>query len=182
MTARVTEGWARLSAGDGAKDLRWYDWMWLPLAAPWQPAWRGWLLIRRSLSNLTELTTDVVFAPPETTLATVVQVAGSRWTMERCFAEAKGEAGLEQKEVRRWTGWYRPITLARWAYALLTVRRAANLPRAAPSKNGTGLPAEQSDRLQDRARARVPLRVSEMRCLFWYLVLATQQRVERMLA
>src|SRR5262245_51689528 len=54
--------------------------------------------------------------------------------MERCFAEAKSEAGLEQKEVRRWTGWYRPITLAMWAYALLTVRRAANLPRAAPSK------------------------------------------------
>ena len=110
------EGWARLSAGDGAKGLRWYDWLWLPLAAPWQHAWRGWLLIRRSLSNLTELTMDVVFAPPETTLATVVQVAGSRWTMERCFTEAKGEAGLEQKEMHRWTGWYRPIMLAMLAY------------------------------------------------------------------
>ena len=55
-------------------------------------------------------------------------------------------------------------------------------PGSAVTKNGTGLPAGQSDRLQDRARARVPLSVSEMRRLFWCLVLATQQRVARMLA
>src|SRR5260370_18214072 len=56
-------------------------------------------------------------------------------------------------------------------------------PRSsAVKKNGTGLPAEQSDRLQSLARTDVPLRVSEMRRLFWRLVLATQQRVERMLA
>jgi SRSO17 transposase len=131
LTALVTEGWSRLSAGDGAKGPRWYDWMWLPLAAPWQPDWRRWLLIRRSLSDPTELTAYVVFAPHETTLATVVQVAGSRWTIERCFEEAKGEVGLDQYEVRSWTGWYRHITLAMWANALLTVLRAANLPQAA---------------------------------------------------
>ena len=69
-----------------------------------------------------------------TVLATVVQVAGSRWTVEQCFEEAKGEVGLDQYEVRSWTGWYRHITLAMWAYALLTVLRAAHLPAAAPLK------------------------------------------------
>ena len=34
------EGWQRHSAGAGAKGPRWYDWCWLPLAAPRQPAWR----------------------------------------------------------------------------------------------------------------------------------------------
>jgi len=29
-----TEGWSRLSAGNGAKGPRWYDWQWLPLATP----------------------------------------------------------------------------------------------------------------------------------------------------
>jgi SRSO17 transposase len=37
------EGWCRLSAGDGAKGPRWYDWRWLPLATPLQPPWRRWL-------------------------------------------------------------------------------------------------------------------------------------------
>ena len=123
-----------MSAGDGAKGPRWYDWRWLPLATPLQPAWRRWLLVRRSLSDPTELTAYVVFAPHGTVLATVVQVAGSRWTVERCFEEAKGEVGLEQYEVRSWTGWYRHMTLAMWAYALLTALRAAHLPAAPPLK------------------------------------------------
>jgi SRSO17 transposase len=130
----AAEGWSRLSAGDGAKGPRWYDWRWLPLAAPLQPHWCRWLLVRRSLSDPTELTAYVVFAPPATALETVVQVAGSRWTIERCFEEAKGEVGLDQYEVRRWTGWYRHITLAMWAYALLTVLRAAHLPGALREK------------------------------------------------
>jgi SRSO17 transposase len=130
-----TEGWARLSAGAGAKGPRWYDWTWLPLVAPIQPAWRRWLLVRRSVSDPTALTAYVVFAPQETALATVVPVAGSRWTVEQCFEEAKGEVGLDQYEVRSWTGWYRHITLAMWAYALLTVLRADHLPMAeAPKK------------------------------------------------
>jgi hypothetical protein len=49
-------------------------------------------------------------------------------------------------------------------------------------KNLAGLQAGPSDHLQDRARADVPLSVRERRRLFWRLVLATQQRVARMLA
>jgi len=75
-----------------------------------------------------------VFAPQATALETAVQVAGSRWTIERCLEEAKGEVGLDLYEVRSWTGWYRHITLAMWAYALLTVLRAAYLPAAPPLK------------------------------------------------
>ena len=98
------EDWCRLSAGDGTKGPRWYDWTWLPLAAPLQPSWRRWLLVRRSLSDPTELTAYVVFAPEATALDTVVQVAGRRWTIERCCEEAKGEVGLDQYAVRHWTG------------------------------------------------------------------------------
>ena len=131
----ATEDWYRLSAGDGAKGPRWYDWTWLPLAVPVQPAWRRWLLVRRSLSDPTDLTAYVVFAPQATALETLVPVAGSRWTIEQCFEEAKGEVGLDHYEVRSWTGWYRHITLAMWAYALLTVLRAVQLPtEGAPKK------------------------------------------------
>jgi SRSO17 transposase len=121
------EGWTRLSAGDGTKGPRWYDWRWLPLIAPQAAGWGRWLLVRRSLSTPTELTAYVVFAPQATTLEAVVPVAGSRWTVESGFEEAKGEVGLDHYEVRSWTGWSRHITLAMWALALLTMRRAGTI-------------------------------------------------------
>lgn len=127
LAALPADGWTRLSAGAGAKGPRWYDWYWLPLAVPMQPAWRRWLLVRRSVSDPTDLTAFVVFAPQGTTLGAVVQVGGTRWTIESSFEAAKGEVGLDQYEVRSWTGWYRHITLAMWAYALLAVVRASHL-------------------------------------------------------
>jgi SRSO17 transposase len=124
LAALPEDGWTRLSAGDGAKGPRWYDWRWLPLADPMEPAWRRWLLVRRSVTDPTELTAYVVFAPQEAVLAEVVRVAGTRWTIESGFEAAKGEVGLDHYEVRSWTGWYRHTTLAMWALALLAVLRA----------------------------------------------------------
>jgi hypothetical protein len=95
--------------------------------APLAPGWRRWLLVRRSINTPTELTAYVVFAPHATSLQEVVRVAGSRWTIESGFEEAKGAVGLDQYEVRSWTGWYRHITLAMWALALPTVMRAGTI-------------------------------------------------------
>jgi SRSO17 transposase len=124
LAALPEDGWSRLSAGDGAKGPRWYDWRCLPLADPMDPAWRRGLLVRRSVTDPTDLTAYVVFAPQEAVLAEVVRVAGTRWTIESGFEAAKGEVGLDHYEVRSWTGWYRHITLAMWALALLAVLRA----------------------------------------------------------
>ncbi len=117
-------GWTRLSAGDGAKGPRWYDWRLVPTADPDQAAWQRWVLVRRSISDVTDLTAYVVFAPAATTLLEMVQVAGSRWAIEVCFEIAKSEVGLDQYEVRSWIGWYRHITLVLWAQVVLTVMRA----------------------------------------------------------
>lgn len=124
LAALPADGWLRLSAGEGAKGPRWYDWRWLPLAAPMNPGWCRWLLIRRSASEPTDLAAYVVFAPEDTPLEEVVRVAGRRWTIESCFDAAKSEVGLDHYEVRSWTGWHRHITLAMWALALLAVLRA----------------------------------------------------------
>jgi SRSO17 transposase len=61
-----------------------------------------------------------------------VRVAGRRWSIEEAIAEAKGEVGLDQYEVRRWTGWYRRVRLALVAHAYLAVTRATAV--AAPEK------------------------------------------------
>lgn len=135
LAALPEAGWTRLSAGDGAKGPRWYDWRWLALADPLEPGWRRWLLVRRRVSTPTELTAYVVLARQETMLAEVVRVAGTRWTIESCFEAAKGEVGLDHYEVRSWTGWYRHMTLSMWALALLTVMRAGALAGEALKKS-----------------------------------------------
>jgi SRSO17 transposase len=143
LAALPQEGWSRLSAGNGTKGPSWYDWQWLPLAEPLEPGWCRWLLVRRGLSDPRELQAYVVFAPQATTLAEVVRVAGMRWTIESCFEAAKSEVGLDHYEVRSWTGWYRHMTLAMWALALLAVLRAGAIAVEA-FKKSLLLPQEAS--------------------------------------
>jgi SRSO17 transposase len=116
--------WHRLSAGDGAKGPRVFDWQRLPLNPPLQDGFERWLLVRRSLAEAAELTAYTVFAPTGTTLADLARAAGTRWQVEIGFEEAKGEVGLDHYEVRRWHGWYRHITLALVAHAVLAVMRS----------------------------------------------------------
>lgn len=135
------DGWTRLSAGDGAKGPRWYEWLLLPVDRPPQQGWCRRVLVRRHLEDPNEVTAFAVFAPEATDLETMVRVAGRRWTIEVTFEEAKGEVGLDEYEVRSWTGWYRHITLAMWAHALLTVLRASAIDEAT-LKKGASLPLE----------------------------------------
>jgi SRSO17 transposase len=154
LAAVPADDWTRHSAGAGAKGPRWYDWCWLPLAAPLLPAWRRWLLGRRSVSDATELTAFVVFAPQATTLMEVVQTAGTRWTIESSFEAAQGEVGLDHYEVRSWTGWYRHITLAMWAYALLTGVRARHLQQEGAVPKKRLVPAPPNSRAACKAARR----------------------------
>lgn len=121
--------WQRLSAGDGAKGPRLYDWARVPIRALPAPGWDYWLLVRRSLTDPTDLAYYVCFCRAATSLAELVQVAGTRWAIEESFESAKGEVGLDHYEVRRWPGWYRHITLALLAHAFLTVTRAQAVKR-----------------------------------------------------
>ena len=117
------DAWQRLSAGDGAKGPRLYDWAYVPYAGA--PAgWRAGLLARRAIAKPDEIAYYLTQAPEATTLADLVRVAGTRWIIEAGFEAAKGEVGLDQYEVRSWTGWHRHITLVLLAHAYLAVLRA----------------------------------------------------------
>ena len=182
LAALPAEGWTRASAGAGSKGPRWYDWCWRPVAAPRHPDWRRWLLVRRSVEDPTALTAFLVFAPQSTTLLEAVQTAGTRWAIEMCFEAAKGEVGLDQYEVRSWTGWYRHITLAMWAHALLSVVRARHLQEASLSTTPAGVgAAAPSAGIDRRAEPWVPLSVPEIRRLFGRLVLVTRHTIGQIL-
>jgi len=130
------EAWQPLSAGSGSKGPRLFDWARVELvdAEPARTGWQHWLVIRRSIASGAQpakMAYVLVFARTSTPLSDMVQAIGSRWTVEQCIEEAKGQVGLDEYEVRSWQGWYRHITLCMLAHAFLTVLRAqsqAELP------------------------------------------------------
>lgn len=118
--------WQRLTVAEGEKGPRVYDWAYQRVResregdfGPW-----AWLLARRAVNKATEIAYYLAYAPPETPLLTLAQVAASRYTVEQCIEEAKGETGLDEYEVRYWHSWYRHITLSMMAHAWLAFVRA----------------------------------------------------------
>ena len=127
LAARLPRrAWQRLSAGDGAKGHRWYDWAWVTISNP-GPGHRC-LLIRRNRST-GELAFYHCYSPQRVTLAALVKVAGLRWTIEENFQAGKGLTGLDEHQVRRWTSWYRWVTLAMLGAAVLTIAAAIESAR-----------------------------------------------------
>jgi SRSO17 transposase len=111
--ARKQSGrWYRLSAGWGSKGPRCFDWAWRKMEAQVPDGWQAWIVVRRSISDPTEVVYHRVCAPKRTTLQQIVEVIGQRWKVEEAIERAKGECGLDQYEVRSWTGWYRHVTLS----------------------------------------------------------------------
>jgi SRSO17 transposase len=115
--------WVVLSAGEGSKGARLYEWAWLQLPEQTEEAHERarWVLIRRSLSDPSKRAYYRAAGPAQTTLVELVAVAGSRWKIEEGLEQAKGEVGLDQYEVRAWRAWYRYITFSLLAHAALVV-------------------------------------------------------------
>jgi SRSO17 transposase len=141
-------GWQRLSCADGSKGPRLYDWALIGTARA-----DRWLLARRSLhpgeKGGLEVAYFLCYSPRPVTLPELVAVAGARWAVEDCFAEAKNETGLDHYQVRRYRAWYRHITLSMLAHAFLAVTARAASPEPGPPeplpacRNAGGGPAEK---------------------------------------
>ena len=132
--------WQRLSAGEGSKGARLYDWAYLELAdldadeydGGQGGLWTRGLLIRRSIAD-SEHAYFTTWCPAGTNIETLVAVEGRRWAIEDSFETAKNELGLDHNETRSWHGWHRHVSLVMLAFAMLaTIRHHANHP--APPK------------------------------------------------
>src|SRR6266702_5975913 len=122
------DAWAVFSAGEGSKGERLSEWAWLQLPEQTEEREGGskrarWLLIRRSLVDPSKRAYYRAAGPASTQLSDLVRVAGSRWKIEEGLEEGKGEVGLDQYEVRGFRAWYRFVTLALLAHAILVVVR-----------------------------------------------------------
>ena len=117
--ALAPEDWQRLSCGEGAQGQRLYDWAYVPLRPALRAGWVHALLVRRHPTETDEVAYYLVYAPVDTPLAEIVRAVGCRWAIEDVFKLGKGQVGLDQYEVRSWTGWHRHVTLALLALAIL---------------------------------------------------------------
>jgi SRSO17 transposase len=153
LIARLPKrAWQRLSAGKGAKGHRFYDWAWIELISDTDaPAGHRWLLARRN-RRTGELAFYRCYAPGRVPLATLVRVAGRRWTIEESFQTSKGQTGLDEHQVRTWTAWHRWTTLVLLAQLFLAITTVTARARPAPA----GL---------------IPLTLNEIRHLYNALVL-----------
>ena len=104
LASQVEEaGWIRRSPGDGAKGPRVYDWALVEIRTLREPGKGYWLLARRSVAKPEELAYYVCFGPAGTTLEELVRVAGTRWAIEECFEEAKGQSLPPRRRGWGWT-------------------------------------------------------------------------------
>ena len=143
-------GWQRISAGAGSKGPRLYSWLLIDIASA-LPG-HEWLMVRRNDSTQ-ELAYYRCWSLRPVPLRTLVHVAGRRWTIEESFQAAKGQAGLDEHQVRTWTSWRRWVILSMLALAFLAVT-------AANERDNTPAPQEL-----------IPFTLNEIRRLFDKLTL-----------
>lgn len=127
--------WQRLAVAEGAKGPRLYDWAAQRVIESHDrlPGPEGWLLVRRSISDPTEVAYYLSNAPADQPWAELARVAATRYTVEQCIAEAKGETGLDEYEVRLWPSWHRHMTLSMMAQAWLAAVRYRAMQKGGPS-------------------------------------------------
>ena len=118
--------WVRWRVKDGhkgpmvweVKHLRFY-----PVDADGLPGEPLHLIVARDVLNPDELKFFVSNAPAGTSVQTLLLVAFSRWRVERCFEDQKGEIGLDQYEGRRYRGLKRHLILSCVSYLFLSRMR-----------------------------------------------------------
>lgn len=126
LALRLPEkAWATIPAREeDSCEKRLWEWACLELSVDPGKGMQRWLLIRRSSEEPdNDLAFYQAYGPEGTPTCELVNVCQRRWQVEDCFAEAKGEVGLDHYEVRRWDAWHRYITLCLLAHAFLVLTR-----------------------------------------------------------
>jgi hypothetical protein len=141
LVSELPQGvWADASTGMGVQGERRHRWACLSLTEDCPPGMRRWLLVQRDLDDADKFAYYLAFGADSTTEAELLRVCGARWQVEECFAQAKGEVGLDQYEVRTWQAWHRFVTLCLLAHAYLVVLRLAGQQEEAVMERGALLP------------------------------------------
>lgn len=89
-----------------------------------------WLVIRRPVGENGALRFAFSNAPADTPLERLAKMQCRRYWVERAIEDAKGEAGLDQYQVRGWRGWHHHMTLTLLAMLFLLQLTLTFRPKA----------------------------------------------------
>jgi SRSO17 transposase len=132
--------WQRWRVKDGEKGPMIWEVKQLPVYLPDAEGLPGkaWhLMIARNPSDHHEIKYFISNAPPETAVEVLLLVAFSRWRIERCFEDDKGEIGLDHYEGRKYVGLKRHLVLSAVSLLFLAETREALLEK---KSGANGLP------------------------------------------
>ena len=110
------------------------------------PGPRHHLMIARNVLDPSELKYFVGFALPRTRVPTLLLVGFSRWRVERCFEDGKGEIGLSHYEGRRYLGLKRHLILSAVSYLFLMEGKEALREKKSRVDGVPGPPGNQRNR------------------------------------
>jgi SRSO17 transposase len=120
--ALADQDWQRYRIKDGEKGPM----VWEVKHAPFSlqgpdglPGPRWHLVVARNALDPKEMKFFVSNASPDTPTGTILLAAFSRWRVERCFEDGKGEVGLDHYEGRRYPGLKRHLILSAISYLFL---------------------------------------------------------------
>jgi len=133
--------WVSVPPDEPFSGAREWEWACVELSEDGLARTRRWLLMRRRPDDLDDVSFYQAYGPHDTSVEELVGVCQARWQVEECFAQAKGEVGLDQYEVRRWDAWHRYVTLCLLAHACLVVTRLAAHTQEAEGKKGISIRA-----------------------------------------
>lgn len=113
--------WYRRIVAEGAKGPIAYEFMKrkIFLHRNGLPCKSVWLIVKRTLGAEPVYSYFISNAPRSTRLPVFVWLSGVRWAIEQCFEEAKSELGLDQYEVRKFSGWHHHILTCMLAHFFL---------------------------------------------------------------
>jgi SRSO17 transposase len=120
--ALADQDWQRFRVKDGEKGPMIWEVKHTPfhLQGPdGLPGPRWHLVVARNILDPMEMKFFVSNAPPDTRVATLLLAGFSRWRVERCFEDGKGEVGLDHYEGRRYPGLKRHLILSAISYLFL---------------------------------------------------------------
>jgi len=118
------QGWQRWRVKDGEKGPMIWEVKHVPfyLQGPdGLPGPRWHLVVARNVLDPTEMKFFVSNASPETSVGAILLAAFSRWRVERCFEDGKGEVGLNHYEGRCYPGLKRHLILSTISYLFLAM-------------------------------------------------------------
>jgi SRSO17 transposase len=101
------------------------------------------LLVCRNVLEPDDIKYFISNAPPETSTEKLLKVAFSRWRIERCFEDGKGEIGLDHYEGRKYVGLKRHWIISAVSYLFLakvhaTLREKKSRTDGLPSPHRRG--------------------------------------------